>query len=52
MFRRAKVRKKDRKVHSYFSAVEIRRVGAERRTVQRTVLRLGEINGGQKASWR
>jgi transposase len=52
MFLRAKTRKKDGKVHRYFSVVENRRVGAKRRTVQRTVLHLGEINGNQEAAWR
>ena len=42
MFLRAKIRKKDGKLHRYFSVVENRRVGVKRRTVQRTVLRLGE----------
>jgi hypothetical protein len=52
MFLRAKIRKKDGKIHRYFSVVENRRVGAKRRTVQRTVLHLGEINGSQEAAWR
>src|ERR1700739_4157571 len=52
MFLRAKIRKKDGKLHRYFSVVENRRVGAKRRTVQRTVLHLGEINGSQEAAWR
>jgi len=52
MFLRAKIRKKDGKLHHYFSVVENRRVGAKRRTVQRTVLHLGEINGSQEAAWR
>jgi len=52
MFLRAKTRKKDGKIHRYFSVVENRRVGVKRRTVQRTVLHLGEINGGQEAAWR
>ena len=51
MFLRAKVRKKDGKRHRYFSVVENRRVG-KKRTAQRTVLYLGEINDGQEASWR
>jgi len=37
MFLRAKIRKKDGKLHRYFSVVENRRVGTKRRTVQRTV---------------
>lgn len=51
MFLRAKVRKKDGKQHRYFSVVENRRVG-ENRTVQRTVLYLGEINDSQESIWR
>ena len=52
MFLRAKIRKKDGKLHRYFSVVENRRVGTKRRTVQRTVLHLGEINGSQEGAWR
>lgn len=52
MFLRAKVRKKDGKLHRYYSVVENRRVGGKRRIVQRTVLHLGEINTSQEASWR
>jgi transposase len=52
MFLRAKVRKKDGKLHRYFSVVENRRVGVKKRTVQRTVLHLGEINGCQESAWR
>ncbi len=52
MFLRAKVRKKDGKLHRYFSVVENRRVGVKKRTVQRTVLHLGEINGSQESAWR
>ena len=52
MFLRAKIRKKDGRLHRYFSVVENRRVGTKRRTVQRTVLHLGEINGSQEGSWR
>jgi transposase len=51
MFLRAKIRKKDGKLHRYFSVVENRRVG-RKRTAQRTVLYLGEINDNQQASWR
>ena len=51
MFLRAKVRKKDGKQHRYFSVVENRRVGGKR-TVQRTVLYLGEINDNQEETWR
>src|SRR6516164_644487 len=52
MFLRAKIRKKDGKIHRYYSVGENRRVGAKRRTVQRTVLHLGEIIGSQEAAWR
>jgi transposase len=51
MFLRAKVRKKDGKPHRYFSVVENRRVGPKR-TAQRTVLYLGEINDSQEEVWR
>jgi len=51
MFLRAKVRNKDGKQHRYFSVVENRRVGGKR-TVQRTVLYLGEINDNQEETWR
>jgi transposase len=51
MFLRTKVRKKDGKQHRYFSVVENRRVG-QNRTVQRTVLYLGEINDSQESIWR
>ena len=51
MFLRAKVRKKDGKQHRYFSVVENRRVG-HNKTVQRTVLHLGEINDKQENAWR
>src|SRR5689334_14394540 len=54
MFLRAKVRKKDGKLHRYFSVVENRRVGraTKKKTVQRTVLYLGEINDSQEEIWR
>ena len=51
MFLRSTNRKKDGKDHRYFSIVENQRVSAEK-TVQRTVLYLGEINDQQQASWR
>jgi transposase len=51
MFLRAKVRKKDGKQHRYFSVVENRRVG-RKKTAQRTVLYLGEINDSQESAWR
>jgi transposase len=44
-------RKKDGKEHRYFSVVENQRVAAGK-TVQRTVLYLGEINDAQQAAWR
>jgi len=52
VFLRSKIRKKDGKQHRYFSVVENRRVGVKKRTVQRTVLHLGEINNSQEAAWR
>ncbi|MFZ0589086.1 MAG: hypothetical protein WAM39_01260 [Bryobacteraceae bacterium] len=51
MFVRATNRKKDGKDHRYFSIVENRRAAAGK-TVQRTVLHLGEINDQQQAGWR
>ena len=51
MFLRSTNRKKDGKDHRYFSIVGNRRV-ADGRTVQRTVLYLGEINDQQQAAWR
>ena len=51
MFLRSTQRKKDGKTHRYFSVVENRRLPG-RRTVQRTVLYLGEINDQQQAAWR
>jgi hypothetical protein len=51
MFLRASIRKKDGKVHRYFSVVENRRV-ARGRVVQRHVLYLGEINDSQELAWR
>lgn len=50
MFLRSTNRKKDGKQHRYFSVVENQRAGDK--TVQRTVLYLGEINDAQQASWR
>jgi transposase len=50
MFLRAKRRKKDGKVHRYWTIVENRRVcGA--RVVQRDLLYLGELNDAQHAGW-
>jgi hypothetical protein len=51
MFLRSTNRKKDGKNHRYFSIVENRRLPGDK-TVQRTVLYLGEINDHQKAAWR
>lgn len=51
MFLRSTNRRKDGKDHRYFSIVENRRV-AGGKTVQRTVLYLGEINDQQQAAWR
>jgi transposase len=51
MFLRSTNRKKDGKDHRYFSIVENRRLTGDR-TVQRTVLYLGEINDQQQAAWR
>ena len=51
MFLRATSRKKDGKVHRYYSVVENRRV-AGGRVVQRHVLYLGEINSSQERAWR
>jgi transposase len=51
LFLRATNRKKDGKDHRYFSVVENQRV-AGGKTVQRTVLYLGEINDQQQAAWR
>jgi transposase len=51
MFLRSTNRRKDGKDHRYFSVVESRRVLGGK-TVQRTVLYLGEINDQQQAAWR
>ena len=50
MFLRATTRKKDGKIHRYWSVVENRRVKGAR-VVQRHVLYLGEINDAQHAGW-
>ena len=50
MFLRATIRRKDGKDHRYWSIVENRRVRGAR-TVQKTVLYLGEINDTQQAGW-
>jgi transposase len=51
LFLRSTNRKKDGKDHRYFSVVENQRVSSNK-TVQRTVLYLGEINDQQQAAWR
>jgi hypothetical protein len=51
MFLRSIHRKKDGKDHRYFSIVENHRPASDK-TVQRTVLYLGEINDQQQAAWR
>ena len=51
MFLRSTNRKKDGKDHRYFSIVENHRL-AGGKSVQRTVLYLGEINDQQQADWR
>jgi Transposase DDE domain len=50
MFLRAKVRKKDGKLHRYWTVVENRRT-YDGRVVQRDVLYLGELNDSQQAGW-
>jgi hypothetical protein len=49
MFLRSNNRKKDRKDHRYFNIVESHRL-ASGKTVQRTVVYLGEINDQQQAA--
>jgi transposase len=51
MFLRATTRKKDGKVHRYWSIVENRRL-SDGRVLQRHLLYLGEINSSQERSWR
>ena len=51
MFLRATTRKKDGKVHRYWSLVENRRLPGGR-VSQRHVLYLGEINSSQERAWR
>ena len=50
MFLKCNRRKKDGKIHRYWSIVENRRCGSGR-VVQRAVLYLGEINDSQRAAW-
>jgi len=51
MFLRCSTRKKNGKEHRYWSIVENRRA-AGGRVLQRHVLYLGEINGGQQDAWQ
>jgi hypothetical protein len=51
MFLRCTQRKKDGKVHYYYSVVENRRV-ADNKVTQRTVLYVGEINQLQEVAWQ
>ena len=51
MFLRCTQRRKDGKVHRYWSLVENRRVSGGR-VVQRPLLYLGEINNSQHEAWR
>jgi transposase len=51
MFIRSYKRKKNGKLHEYFSVVENRRLSGDK-TVQRTVLYLGEITSSQENIWR
>lgn len=51
MFLRCHPRRKDGKLHRYWSIVESRRCG-KRGSIQRPVLYLGEINDSQQAAWR
>src|SRR5216683_2416539 len=51
MVLRSNNRQKDGKDHRYFSIVENHRISSGK-TVQRTVLYLGEINDQQQAAWR
>jgi len=50
MFLRSTTRRKDGKLHRYWSVVENRRVRGGR-TVQKTVLYLGEIGDSERAVW-
>jgi hypothetical protein len=51
MFLRATTRKRDGKLHRYFSVVENKRAQGGQ-VVQRHVLYLGEINSSQELAWR
>lgn len=50
MFLRKNKRFKDGKAHRYWSVVENRRISASK-SVQKTLLYLGEINDSERASW-
>jgi transposase len=50
MYLRATSKRKDGKIHRYYSVVESRRV-RDGRSVQKTLLYLGEINDSQKTGW-
>ena len=50
MFLRHNKRIKGGKEHRYWSVVENRRISSER-TVQKTLLYLGEINDSERAGW-
>ena len=50
MFLRSISRKKDGKIHRYWSVVENRRISGDK-SVQKTVLYLGEINDSQQSQW-
>jgi hypothetical protein len=51
LFLRSYIRKKNGKLHEYFSVVENRRLSGEK-TIQWTVLYLGEITSSQESTWR
>ena len=51
MFLRFNTRKKDGKMHRYWSVVENKRLH-DGRVAQRQVLYLGEVNASQRAAWR
>jgi hypothetical protein len=51
MFLRCTIRKKNGKLHRYWSIVENKRL-SDGRVVQRHVLYLGEINSSQELAWR
>lgn len=51
MFLRCHKRRKNGKLHRYYSVVENRRI-ANGRVAQKTVLYLGEITNGQEKAWR